>query len=55
MIIRSLLTLLLRNISFICQWRKNRKENLIDEEGMIIKAFGKVNAEENLAQMLVEL
>ncbi len=32
-----------------------RTTYLIDEEGMIVKAFGKVKAEENPAQMLEEL
>ena len=32
-----------------------RTTYLIDEEGMIVKAFGKVKAAENPAQMLGEL
>jgi peroxiredoxin Q/BCP len=32
-----------------------RTTYLIDEEGMIVKVFGKVKAEENPAQMLEEL
>jgi peroxiredoxin Q/BCP len=32
-----------------------RTTYLINEEGMIVKAFGKVKAEENPAQMLEEL